>query len=215
MNKSDFDRLVRDTINRKDIYGAVFYISSDDKSLDYISAAGNFREDSSYYIASINKIFVSAVILKLAAEKQLALHDKLSNHLPPEILDGLHIFKGVDYSDQLLILHLISQTSGLPCYLIDKQANGRKAMTELEESKKIAHPKSILSLMQQQDSVLNIVWPPRERHQPFAQGEQGSLRAAANLQFAENLVDVRVHGRLADDHYLGNFLVAQTLCHQL
>ena len=52
--------------------------------------------------------------------------------LPEELIEELHIYKGKDYSQDLTISHLISLTSGLPCYLVDKQANGKKAMHDLE-----------------------------------------------------------------------------------
>ena len=109
-----------------------FYVSSGDNRIDIISASGNIEADSQYYIASINKIFLSAIILKLYTEKKLDLEDKLSRYLPEELIHGLHVYKGQDYSNTLTLSHLMSHTSGLPCYLMDKQANGKKAMNELE-----------------------------------------------------------------------------------
>ena len=132
LSKQVLDRLVRKVTTKKYIYGAIFYVSSADKSIDVISASGNIKEDSQYYIASINKLFVSAVILKLYTENKLNLHDKISKYLPGDVVSGLHVFNGKDYSHDLSITHLMSLTSGLPCYLTDKQANGIKAMAELE-----------------------------------------------------------------------------------
>ncbi len=132
LNKAVLDRLVRDAVGKKYIYGAVFYVSSGDKSIDIISASGNIKKDSLYYIASINKFFVSAIVLELYAKNKLDLHDKIAKYLPEEVMKGLHIHNGRDYSDDLTIAHLLSMTSGLPCYLIDKQENGKKAMAELE-----------------------------------------------------------------------------------
>ncbi len=135
--KNKFDQntlnlLVNDLGKKKNIFGAVFHVSSDDHNLDLISACGEMTVDSQYYIASINKLFVSAIILKLYTDGMLDLQDKIAGYLPVEVMKGLHIYKGKDYSNDLSILHLISQTSGLPCYLLDKQANGKKAMAELE-----------------------------------------------------------------------------------
>jgi len=132
LNKSALNQLLSSVITKKYIYGVVFYVSSDDNTLDLISAAGNIKEDSQYYIASINKLFVSAIILKLYRENRLDLHDKISKYLPEKVISGLHIHRGKDYSNDLSIIHLISQTSGLPGYLIDKQASGKKVMAELE-----------------------------------------------------------------------------------
>jgi len=132
LSKPILDQLVSNVIEKKYIDGAVFYVSSEDNSIDVIMASGNIKEDSQYYIASINKFFISAIILKLYTQKKLDLQDKISKYLPEEVVRGLHVYKGKDYSNDLTIVHLMSLTSGLPCYLIDKQANGKKAMAELE-----------------------------------------------------------------------------------
>ena len=132
LNQSLLNQLVNSVVMKKYIYGAVFYVSSGDNSIDLMSASGDILEDSQYYIASINKLIISAIILKLYTNKKLDLQDKISKYLPEELVEGLHIYKGKDYSQDLTISHLISLTSGLPCYLIDKQANGKKAMHDLE-----------------------------------------------------------------------------------
>jgi len=132
LSKQVLDQLVHKVTTKKYIYGAVFYVSSDDNSIDVISASGNIKEDSQYYIASINKFFVSAIILKLHTDSKLDLHDEISKYLPEEVIRGLHSYRGKDYSHNLSIIHLMSLTSGLPCYLADRQANGKKAMAELE-----------------------------------------------------------------------------------
>ena len=132
LNKSALDQLVNNVCQKKFIYGAVFFISSSGHSTDLISASGNIKEDSQYYIASINKLFVSAIVLKLYRENKLDLSDKISKYLPEEIIIGLHIHKDKDYSKDLSILHLISHTSGLPGYLIDKRTDGKMTMAELE-----------------------------------------------------------------------------------
>jgi hypothetical protein len=77
--QSILNQLVSNVLQKKYIYGAVFYISSDDNSIDLISASGNIKEDSQYYIASINKFFVSSIILNLYTKNKLDLHDKISN----------------------------------------------------------------------------------------------------------------------------------------
>jgi CubicO group peptidase (beta-lactamase class C family) len=129
---STLDKLVKDVVKKRFIYGAVFYVSSSDGDIDLIDASGNMKVDSQYYIASINKLFISAVILRLTTSNKLDLADKISRFLPEEVVRRLHVYKGKDRSDDLSVLHLISQTSGLPCYLLDDQANGRRAMEDLE-----------------------------------------------------------------------------------
>ena len=154
------DRLIRETVKKKYIYGAVFCISSGDGSVDLISASGDIKEDSQYYIASINKLFVSALILRLVAQNRLDLHDKIEKFLPEEVMKGLHVHEGRDYSNQLAIVHLLSQTSGLPCYLIDRQDNGKREMSELEAGVDQAWP---IDRVIQEIKKMNTHFPPGQR----------------------------------------------------
>lgn len=131
-SKSVFDKIVNGVTAKKHIYGAVFYVSSGDGGIDLISSSGEMKEDTRYYIASINKLFVSAIVLRLCRDGRLDLRDKLSKYLPEKTVEGLHVYKGRDYSSDLAVLHLMSLTSGLPCYLTDRQADGKRAMTGLE-----------------------------------------------------------------------------------
>ena len=132
LDQSMLDQIVRATNEKKNIFGAVFYVSSEDKNIDLISAAGNFEPESPYYIASINKLFISSILLKLYANNQLDVNDKISRYIPEEVMQKLHIFNGQEYSHALTITHLLSHTSGLPCYLLDTQADGKNVMAELE-----------------------------------------------------------------------------------
>jgi D-alanyl-D-alanine carboxypeptidase len=140
LNQITLDQIVQRISRRKTLGGAVFYVSTDNNGVDAISAAGEFNVDSTYYIASINKLFVSSIILKLFHNGKLDLHDKISRYLPSHVMKGLHVYKGQDFSDEITIAHLLAQTSGLPCYLTDKQTNGKKVMSELEAGKDQAWP---------------------------------------------------------------------------
>ena len=71
LNKSYLDQLVKNVITKKYIYGAVFYVSSNDNSIDLISASENIKEDSQYYIASINKFFCFCNHPEIVYRKQI------------------------------------------------------------------------------------------------------------------------------------------------
>ncbi len=90
--------VVRSAVERKRISGAVFYVSSDDDSTDMISAYGDMEEASQYYIASINKLFVSSIILRFNEAKVLDLNGRISKYLPEDVISGLHMHKGKEYS---------------------------------------------------------------------------------------------------------------------
>ncbi len=58
----------------------------------------------------------------------MKFEDKISHILPESLWKGIHIFKGMDYSNTLTLKHLLSHTSGLPCYLEDKMPGANRAM---------------------------------------------------------------------------------------
>jgi CubicO group peptidase (beta-lactamase class C family) len=132
MDKQYLDRLVSKTVGKSNIVGAVLYVSSRDGSLDTIASAGNFQDDSKYYIASVNKMFMSALILKFAAEGKVKLDDKFADYVSEDVIDKLHVINGTDYSREITLKHMISQTSGLPDYIEDKLENGHVTMKDLE-----------------------------------------------------------------------------------
>lgn len=113
---SFIDELVAKAASKKNIFGAVFCVESGDHSLSYISAAGNLTPDKPYFIASVTKLYVTAVILKLKSENRLNLQDPLSHYFSDDILHGLHVYNGKDYSKEITIKHLLSNTSGIPDY---------------------------------------------------------------------------------------------------
>lgn len=131
-NHDKLDQIMEKVTVKKYIHGAVFNVSKGDESQTWCGASGNIKADSRYYIASINKLFVSSIVLKLISEGRMSFEDPLSKYLPGNIMSGLHVYSGKDYSNDITILHMLSQTSGLPCYLIDKPQNGISGMKELE-----------------------------------------------------------------------------------
>lgn len=128
LNQETLNQIVAKTATNKNIHGSVFHIESEDKSLSLFSASGNISSESQYYIASINKLISSFITLRLCQDKAITLEDKISGYLPNEVIKGLLVDGGRDFSNELTIHHLISHTSGLPCYLIDKRGDGKKNM---------------------------------------------------------------------------------------
>lgn len=131
-NHDKLNKIIKKTSTKKDIHGAVFNVSTGNSEQSWCGASGNIKEDSQFFIASINKLFISSVILKLINEGRLSFSDSLSKYLSKDLIEGIHIYHGEDYSNSITILHMLSQTSGLPGYLVDKPPNGISGMKELE-----------------------------------------------------------------------------------
>ena len=121
------------TVDNKKVFGTSFAFKKD--TLTWQGSSGSMTIDQPYFIASTTKLLTTAIILKLKAESKLSLDHKISNYIDRSILSGLHIYKGVDYSEVLTIKHLLSHTSGLPDYFQGMGANGRSLENEITEGK--------------------------------------------------------------------------------
>lgn len=115
-------KTLEEAVDNKKVFGTSFGIYY--KGEYRCGSAGNLNNESQYFIASVTKLFTTAVILKLRKEKKLSLDDKISKYLEGETLEELHIFKGADFSDYITIRHLLAHTSGLPDYFEDKNSVG-------------------------------------------------------------------------------------------
>jgi len=124
-----WENLIHKTVDDKNVFGSVIRIEGKDFSWQY--AAGNFEEESQYFIASTSKLYTTAIIFQLADEGKLSLDDPIAKYLDASVMKGLHIHKGTDYSDQITITHLLSQTSGLPDYFEGKDSDGNILRKEL------------------------------------------------------------------------------------
>jgi D-alanyl-D-alanine carboxypeptidase len=140
INHDKLNEIIKGAIRKKYIHGAVFNVSNSDGRIAWCGAAGNIKSEDRYYIASINKIIISAVTLKLIAEGKMSFNDKLFKYIPENLISAIHIYKGRDYSKDITIQHMLSQTSGLPCYLSDKRISGVPVIKEFETGKDSAWP---------------------------------------------------------------------------
>lgn len=65
------------------------------------------------YMASVGKLFTSAITGILFEKGKLSFDDSISKYLDEELLSGLHIYKDKEYTNDIKIKHLLKQTSGL------------------------------------------------------------------------------------------------------
>lgn len=135
INDDTLNKYLQKMVDRKSIFSAVLKVENGDGSISWSGAAGDMQVGDRYFIASVTKMYITVLVMKLMEEGKISLGDKISKHLPGDICEGLHVLKGVDYSGQLSILHLISNTSGIPDYFFHKQENGRTVADELMDGK--------------------------------------------------------------------------------
>ncbi len=65
------------------------------------------------HLASVGKLFTATVMGILQERSELCFGDKISKYLDREIMQGLHVYKGQEYSGDIKISHLLNQSSGL------------------------------------------------------------------------------------------------------
>lgn len=127
------NKAVQDMAAKRNVYSAVLCVEKGDNSFSWTGAAGGMEPDSQYFIASVTKLYITAVVMGLVEEGLINLDDKISAFLSDEYLQGLHVFRGVDYSRGISVKHLISNTSGIPDYFFHKQQDGKTSASALLE----------------------------------------------------------------------------------
>lgn len=121
------DDTVRRMTRARAVHGAILCVESGDGRLAWRGAAGNLAPDARYFIASVTKMVVTAVVLQLRAQGRIDLDDPLASHLTADLIRGLHVTNGVDRTGALTVRHLISNTSGLTDYFFGKGPDGRRS----------------------------------------------------------------------------------------
>jgi CubicO group peptidase (beta-lactamase class C family) len=74
---------------------------------------------------------MSAVIFGLMDEGILKLDDPITTFFAEGMLQGLHVLKGKDSTDQITLRHLLSNTSGIPDYFSQKSPEGASVAASL------------------------------------------------------------------------------------
>ena len=127
--EKSLQKVLDEKVDNRKVFGTSFSIKKND--FVWHGNSGNFSANQSYFIASTTKLFTTAIILKLKADGNLNLDDKISDYLDDSILAGLHFFKGKEYSARITIKYLLAHTSGLPDYFQGKGASGKSLEDEL------------------------------------------------------------------------------------
>lgn len=107
-----FDKLT----SSSSIHEAVLLIENTEGDFSYSQKYGGKQTNSPFLMASITKLFTTTCILILVEQGKLTLEDKVSEYFDDDILHGLHVFNGKEYSFELKISDLLFQVSGLPDY---------------------------------------------------------------------------------------------------
>lgn len=109
-------KLIDKEVGKRYTHNVLLGVQSGDGKIDFQGSAGEASPDSSYFVASITKMFTATAVMQLFDEGKLHLEDYIEKYLSHLPLEGIHQYKGTDYSKQLKVYQLLHQTSGLSDY---------------------------------------------------------------------------------------------------
>jgi D-alanyl-D-alanine carboxypeptidase len=111
------------------LFNAFLLIHSDKHQIHWNMAHGKTdnqpTSEQPYHTASIAKTFTAILIAMLVEEGKIRYDDPIANYLSEEILQGLHVYKGKDYTNDIRVEHLVRCTSGLADFYEDKPKQGK------------------------------------------------------------------------------------------
>lgn len=116
--------------------------------------------DQPYHFASIGKTVTSVLVAILYEKGLINFDDFISNYLDETVLEGLHVYKGVDCSDEIRIRHLLNHSSGLPDPYTDKNNQKISLMDRM-----IAEPDTFWTPMK------TITWGKQQLRPKFKPGK--------------------------------------------
>jgi len=108
---------------------AMLALRSDDGRVEYAS------DDSAslFCVASVTKLYASALAAQLRDEGRLDWDSPMQRYLPDLDLRGLHVMRGVDHTARISVRHLLAHTSGLPDYFEARRRDGSTTFARLIE----------------------------------------------------------------------------------
>ncbi len=69
--------------------------------------------DDQFAIDSVAKTMTATLVMRLVEDGRLGLDDPIARRLPSSLVQGLHVFEGRSYSDEITVRHLLNHTSGI------------------------------------------------------------------------------------------------------
>ncbi len=114
--KEKIEKIFFSSIGSKQIHEAVLLVENGSGDFSVNFEYGGKTIDTLIHAASVGKLFTTTCILILQEQKKLSLDNPVVDYFDKNTFDGLHKYKGVDYSYKLTLSDLLFQTSGFPDY---------------------------------------------------------------------------------------------------
>jgi len=167
------------------IENCVLAVTKGDGSYSWAGAAGianhddqaPMTKDTPIYISSVTKLYTAAVIMKLYEEGALSLDDPISKYLPVDLIRGIHVYQGKDYSSEITVRQLLSHTSGIADYYTEKSKDG-KDLFEL-----------LLEEPERQWTVDETIARARDDLKPHFPPGKGAIYSDTNFQLLGKIIE--------------------------
>ena len=125
------DGLVRGLATRRGVRHAIVALGRSDGTPLWVGSAGEadgagtaMTADTPYFQASVTKLYIAATVLRLMEQGRVSLDASMAEYLPPDLVAGLHVWKGRDRTHEITVRHLLGHASGLPDYLVIRPTDG-------------------------------------------------------------------------------------------
>lgn len=181
--------LLRELVSRKEVKHAIMAVERGDGSLRWIGVAGDaypdgtpMREDTPIWMASVTKLYIAAVVLKLHERGLLDLAERIATYLPPSLTRGIHRLEGTDYSEAITVRHLLTHSSGLPDFLEERPAGGKSLFDRIPEQDMAWTIEDAMALVRES---LKPYFPP----QPFDAKRQKLRYSDTNFQLLIAIIE--------------------------
>lgn len=114
IKKEKFEKVFNKFTSSSKIHEGILLIEDTGGKFSLMKKYGEKELGSPLLMASITKLFTTSCILILLEQNKISLEDRIIKYFDTNILKGIHIYNGRDYSLELTISDLLFQTSGLP-----------------------------------------------------------------------------------------------------
>lgn len=105
--------LIKQVQKDKNLKSAFLLVHSERNGIHLHITEGSMKLKQPAYMASVGKIFTSVLISMLYEQGEISFEDRMVKYLDQDLVKHLHVYKGIDYTNDIKIKHLLNQTSGL------------------------------------------------------------------------------------------------------
>lgn len=187
MLHTKLDKILIQTLKKKNIFGLTARVDSGADGWLWTGAAGNMSSSDKYFIASTTKLYTSAIVFRLRTEGLLQLDDELGTFLPEDLLTGIHVFRGRDYSRRITVRQLLCQTSGIADYFQGKPQGKPRG----ESTRGISLEHRITAGQDQSWSFEDVITSVKHMPAAFEPGKSNkALYSDTNYQLLGRIIEI-------------------------